>query len=81
MFAKKGAKGTFYGNQSTGSLGLGKTKQSVKKYLDDPSLLLSLGADDFDDAISRGSDLGNKLLKPKGTGGRTIPKYSIRNPG
>tara|TARA_A200000159_G_scaffold128464_1_gene124351 strand:- start:108 stop:737 length:630 start_codon:yes stop_codon:yes gene_type:complete len=79
MFAKKGAGGTFYGNKATGSLGLGKGRQTVKKYLDDPSLLLSLGADDFDDALSRGSDIGSKIFKPKGTGGKVIPKYSIRD--
>lgn len=79
MYAKKGAGGTFYGNKATGSLGLGRGRQSIKKYIDDPSLLLSLGADDFDDAISRGSDLGTKIFKPKGRGGKTIPKYSIRD--
>ena len=75
MYAKKG--GSFYGNQYTGSLGLGKIK-NLKRYVDDPSDILSLGADDVESSIGRGAAAGATIGKIKGAG-RRRPKFSLRD--
>jgi len=75
MYAKKG--GSFYGNQHTGSLGLGRIK-NLKRYVDDPSDILSLGADDVESSIGRGAAAGATIGKVKGAG-RRIPKFSLRD--
>lgn len=79
MYAKKG--GSFYGNQYTGSLGLGAIK-GLKKYAKDPKQIipdiLSLGSDDIEGSIGRGSAAGARIGKIKGAG-RRIPKFSLRD--
>ena len=75
MYAKKGS--SFYGNQHTGSLGLGRIK-NLKRYLDDPSDILSLGADDVESSIGRGAAAGAAIGKIKGAG-RRKPKFSLRD--
>lgn len=71
------ARSGFYGNQHTGSLGLGRIK-NLKRYVDDPSDILSLGADDVDSSISRGASAGAAIGKIKGAG-RRKPKFSLRD--
>ena len=79
MYAKKG--GSFYGNQYTGSLGLGAIK-GIRKYAKDPKQIipdiLSLGSDDVESSISRGAAAGAAIGKIKGAGRRT-PKFSLRD--
>ena len=75
MYAKKGS--SFYGNQHTGSLGLGRIK-NLKRYVDDPSDILSLGADDVESSIGRGAAAGAAIGKIKGAG-RRRPKFSLRD--
>ena len=75
MYAKKGS--SFYGNQHTGSLGLGRIK-NLKRYVDDPSDILSLGADDVESSIDRGAAAGAAIGKIKGAG-RRKPKFSLRD--
>ena len=75
MYAKKGS--SFYGNQHTGSLGLGRIK-NLKRYVDDPSDILSLGADDVESSIGRGAAAGAAIGKIKGAG-RRKPKFSLRD--
>lgn len=75
MYAKKGS--SFYGNQHTGSLGLGRIK-NLKRYVDDPSDILSLGSDDVESSIGRGAAAGAAIGKIKGAG-RRRPKFSLRD--
>ena len=71
------AKTGFYGNQHTGSLGLGRIK-NLKRYVDDPSDILSLGSDDVESFIGRGAAAGAAIGKIKGAG-RRKPKFSLRD--
>ena len=79
MYAKKG--GSFYGNQHTGSLGLGAVK-GLRKYAKDPKQIipdiLSLGSDDVESSIGRGAAAGATIGRIKGAG-RRKPKFSLRD--
>lgn len=79
MYAKQGS--SFYGNQYTGSLGLGAVK-GIRKYAKDPKQiipdLLSLGSDDVESSIGRGAAAGAAIGKIKGAG-RRKPKFSLRD--
>ena len=75
------AKTGFYGNQHTGSLGLGAVK-GIRKYAKDPKQIipdiLSLGSDDVESSIGRGAAAGAAIGKIKGAG-RRKPKFSLRD--
>ena len=75
MYAKGG--GSFYGNQYTGSLGLGRIK-NLKRYVDNPSDILSLGADDVESSIGRGAAAGAAIGTIRGAG-RRKQKFSLKD--
>ena len=52
--------------------------KNLKRYVDDPSDILSLGSDDVESSIGRGAAAGAAIGKIKGAG-RRKPKFSLRD--